>query len=142
MSALQPEQREFCVHGRVTGDSHSVSDVKGTRIQVSTVELSMEEGRICIYASQGTVVNSSIEQVCKYMPYDRNANESIQHETFYCHFHLHRTCNRIWRRWSGKSVEDVLRHTESRIGHPRLDVEVTGGVIVYSEPASIQRQFG
>lgn len=44
MSALQPEQREqFRVHGRVTGDSHSVSDVKGARIQVSTVDSSTEE---------------------------------------------------------------------------------------------------
>lgn len=35
-----------------------------------------------------------------------------------------------------KSVEDVLRHTESGIVRPRLDVKVTGVVIVYSEPAS------
>lgn len=36
MSALQYLQREeFRVHGRATGDSHSVSDVKSTRMQVS-----------------------------------------------------------------------------------------------------------
>lgn len=33
-------------------------------------------------------------------------------------------------------MDDVLRHTESGIGRPRLDVKITGGVIVYSEPAS------
>lgn len=44
MLALQPVQREeFRVHGRVPGDSHSVSDVKGTRIQVLTMDSFMEE---------------------------------------------------------------------------------------------------
>lgn len=33
-------------------------------------------------------------------------------------------------------MKDVLRHTESGIGRPRLDKKVTGGVIVYSEPPS------
>nr|XP_011435772.2 uncharacterized protein LOC105334139 [Crassostrea gigas] len=136
MSALQPEQCEqFCVHGRVTGDSQSVSDVKGARIQVSTVDSSTEEELICINASYGSDVNSSTETVCDFVPYDRAASESIQHEAFDSHFHLDRTCNRIWRRSSGKSVEDVLRHTESGIGRSRLDVKVTGCVIVYSEPA-------
>lgn len=36
------------------------------------------------------------------------------------------------------SVEDILQHRESGIGRPQLDVnvDVTGGVIVYSEPPS------
>lgn len=137
MSGLQPEQREqFRVHGCVTGDRHSVSQVKSTRIQVSTVDSSTEEELVCIDGGYGSDVNSSIETACDYMPYDRDANESIQHEAFDSHFHLDRSCNRIWRRSSGKSVEDVLRHTESGIGRPRLDVKVTGGVNVYSQPAS------
>lgn len=40
-----------------------------------------------------------------------------------------------------KSVEDVLRHTESGIVRPRLDVKVTGGVMFIVNPLPIQRQF-
>lgn len=120
--SFSPEQREeFRVHGRVTGDSHLVSDVKGAWIQVSTVDSSSEEELICIDASYGSDVNSSTKPVCDFIRYDRDGNESIQHEAFDSHFHLDRTCNRIWRGSSGNSVEDVLRHTESGIGCPRLD---------------------
>lgn len=85
------------MHRRVTGVSHSVSDVKGAWTQVSTVDSSAEEEHICIDPSYGFDVNSTTEPVSYYMPYDRDANESIN-EAFDSHFHLDRICNRIWRR--------------------------------------------
>lgn len=70
MSALQYVQREeYRVHGRATGDSHSVSDVK------STLDSTTEEEFRCKDASYDSDVNSSTEPVCDYMPFDRDAKE-------------------------------------------------------------------
>jgi hypothetical protein len=55
------------------------------------------------------------------------------YEAFDSHFYLDRTCARIWNDPS-KSVEDLLNYTGSEIDRPNLDVNVTGGVIVSSEP--------
>lgn len=62
------QREEFCMHVRVTGDSYSVSNVKSSRIQVSTIDSSTEDELICIDASYGSDENSSTEPVCDYMP--------------------------------------------------------------------------
>lgn len=54
------------------------------------------------------------------------------------HFHLDRTSFRIWKKSSGKSVEDLISYGLFCNQHPQLYVSVSGGGIVYSEPSTHQ----
>ncbi|XP_062609823.1 uncharacterized protein LOC134271630 [Saccostrea cucullata] len=141
MSPLQPMQREeFRTHGRVTGGITSTLDTKET--QVPVVDSSTEDEFTVIDVSYGSDVDIPIEP----LPVTQSDPCIVQElcspqtstvlEAFDSHFHLDRTCSRIWRCSSGRSVEDLLSHSYSSDLRPNLEVTVSGGVVIYSEPST------
>ncbi|XP_062600979.1 uncharacterized protein LOC134262618 [Saccostrea cucullata] len=138
LSPLQPMQREeFCTHGRVTGGITSTPDAE--EIQIPVVDSSTEDELTCIDVCYGSDVDISreplpvsqsdpciVHEIC-------SSQSSSMLEAFDSHFHLDRTCSRIWKASSGKSVEDLLSYSYSSALRPNLDVAVSGGVVVYSE---------
>lgn len=124
LSLLPPIQREeFRVDGRVKSNiEHPTNTEDG---QVPVIDSSTEDEFTVIDVSYGSDV-----EVCR---------EIITvNEAFDSHFHLDRTSFRIWKKSSGKSVEDLISYGLSCNHHPQLDVSVSGGVIVYSEPSTHQ----
>lgn len=135
LSLLPPIQREeFRVDGRVRSDIKHPTNTEDS--QVPVVDSSTEDEFTVIDVSYGSDV-----EVC---------NEKIitVNEAFDSHFHLDRTSFRIWKKSSGKSVDDLISYSLSGNQHPQLDVSVAGGVIVYSEPSthpeivSVERPWG
>jgi TatD DNase family protein len=128
MLSLQPAQRdEFRVCESVTDGT--VPDEEVTKVDVSDPELSTEDEFQCVDVCYGSDIDATMIHSL-----ERNQPANTQlYEAFDSHFHLDRTCARIWND-PRKSVEDLLNYTGSGIGRPNLDVNVTGGVIVYSEP--------
>lgn len=135
LSLLPPIQREeFRVDGRVRSDIKHPTNTEDS--QVPVVDSSTEDEFTVIDVSYGSDV-----EVC---------NEKIitVNEAFDSHFHLDRTSFRIWKKSSGKSVDDLISYSFSGNQHPQLDVSVAGGVIVYSEPSthpeivSVERPWG
>uniref|UniRef100_K1Q6T5 Putative deoxyribonuclease TATDN2 n=2 Tax=Magallana TaxID=2171616 RepID=K1Q6T5_MAGGI len=74
------------------------------------------------------------------MPDGSSGMEVAEHSelpvVFDSHFHLDRTCKKIWGVEGGHTVEDLLKHSESDSVpyKPAIPVKVIGGIIVYSEP--------
>ncbi|XP_062576655.1 uncharacterized metal-dependent hydrolase HI_0454-like [Saccostrea cucullata] len=139
LSPLQPMQREeFRTLGRVTRDITSTPDTEET--QVPVVDSSTEDELTCIDVSYGSDVDIPREPVSQSDPCIVHEicspASSSTYEAFDSHFHLDRTCSRIWKVSSGKSVEDLLSYSYSSDRRPNLDVTLSGGVAVYSEPST------
>ncbi|XP_061177590.1 uncharacterized metal-dependent hydrolase HI_0454-like [Saccostrea echinata] len=126
LSPLQPMQREeFRTHGRVTGDITSTPDTEET--QVPVVDSSTEDELTVIDVSYGSDVD-----IC-------SSQTSTMFDAFDSHFHLDRTCSRIWKCSSVRSVEDLLSYSHSSDVRPNLDVTVSGGV---AEPSTHPELLG
>ena len=59
-------------------------------------------------------------------------------QVFDAHFHLDRSIRAVWGKSGGHSVEDLLRYSlSSNVSYkPAIQVDVVGGILVYSEPKS------
>ena len=63
---------------------------------------------------------------------------AILPQVFDAYFHLDRSIRAVWGRSGGPSIEDLLLYSlSSEVSYkPAIQVDVVGGIIVYSEPRS------
>ena len=132
LSALHSTKRdEFRTCGYVTVDNASTDPV---------VDSSLDE-YTCIdvcYGSDVDIPNLQVDHTPRPSvdACERMAEIPSVVEAFDSHFHLNRTCSRIWKSSSGHSVEDLLRYAVEGQRRPNFEVTVCRGVVVYSEPAN------
>ena len=68
---------------------------------------------------------------------DHNNNSELAgYQAFDSHFHLDRTSIKLWGRFRVHTVEDLLDHSSSSCHRPNIDINLVGGIVVYSEPTS------
>lgn len=134
MSHLQPTQREeLRVHGYVV--SNNSSAIPTGNIGETNVNTSTDEEFTVIDVSYGSDHDDRQSAVEK-----QELAISELNKAFDSHFHLDRTCSKIWKHYvlvpSEKTADDLLSYTYQSNRQPQLTVNIIGGVINYSEPST------
>lgn len=132
MSHMQPTQREeLRVHGYVV--SNNSSAIPYGNIGETNVNTSTDEEFTVIDVSYGSDQDDRQSAVEK-----QELAISDLNKAFDSHFHLDRTCSKIWKYYvpSEKTADDLLSYTYQSNRQPQLTVNIIGGVINYSEPST------
>ena len=115
------EQKQFCVTGRLA----SVEDDREGICED-------DEDLVLVDECRGSDSGGESDPLS-----DHNNNSEVAgYQAFDSHFHLDRTSTKLWGRFRDHTVEDLLDHSSSSCHRPNININLIGGIVVYSEPTS------